>query len=71
MQMHCTVCWKNRFCPCFTKRDQDNIPRGWVAMMREAIRTVGSKFSMRRMVKEYTEKYYIPALQDILDLEAE
>lgn len=55
----------------FYHRDQDNIPRGWVAMMREAIRTVGPSFTTRRMVKEYTEKYYIPALKDILDMESE
>ena len=55
----------------FFQRDQDNIPRGWVAMMREAIRTAGTNFSMRRMVKEYTQKYYIPALEEILDVEAE
>jgi starch phosphorylase len=57
--------------PLFYQRDQDNVPRGWVAMMREAIRTVGPQFSTRRMVKEYTQKYYIPALKEILDLEAE
>jgi starch phosphorylase len=57
--------------PLFYQRDQDNIPRGWVAMMREAIRTVGPKFSTRRMVKEYATNYYVPALREILDLEAE
>ncbi len=55
--------------PLFYKRDQDNVPRGWVAMMKEAIRTVGPHFSARRMVKEYTEQYYIPALRDVLALE--
>jgi starch phosphorylase len=30
--------------------------------MREAIRTVAPLFSMRRMVKDYTEKLYVPAL---------
>ncbi|MDF1513147.1 MAG: alpha-glucan family phosphorylase [Anaerolineae bacterium] len=57
--------------PLYYQRDQDHIPRGWVAMMREAIRTVGPTFSTRRMVKEYTEKYYVPALKEILDLESE
>jgi len=38
--------------PLFYKRDQDNIPRGGVARMREAIRTVGPKFTTRRRVKE-------------------
>ena len=38
-------------------------------MMREAIRTVGPQFSTRRMIKEYTERYYVPALKDALALE--
>ena len=55
--------------PLFYQRDRDDVPRGWVAMMKEAIRIVGPQFSARRMVKEYTEKYYVPALKDILALE--
>ncbi len=57
--------------PLFYQRDRDYIPRGWVAMMREAIRTVGPRFSTRRMVKDYTERYYVPALQDALALTSE
>lgn len=49
--------------PLFYQRDRDYVPRGWVAMMREAIRTVGPNFSTRRMVKEYAERYYVPALK--------
>ena len=57
--------------PLYYQRDRDFVPRGWVAMMREAIRTVGPLFSTRRMVKEYTEKYYVPALEEVLALEGE
>ncbi len=56
--------------PLYYDRDQDRIPHGWVEMMREAIRTVGPRFSTRRMVKEYTERYYVPALRDVLALDA-
>ncbi len=54
--------------PLFYKRDRDDIPRGWVTMMKEAIRTVGPRFSTRRMVQEYLEEYYIPALKDVTAL---
>jgi starch phosphorylase len=54
--------------PLFYKRDRDDIPRGWVTMMKEAIRTVGPHFSTRRMVQEYLEDYYIPALKDLTAL---
>jgi starch phosphorylase len=38
-----------------------NLPHGWIAMMKEAIITISPKFSARRMMKEYLEKFYIPA----------
>ncbi|HEX6123727.1 MAG TPA: alpha-glucan family phosphorylase, partial [Ktedonobacterales bacterium] len=39
------------------------VPRPWVALMKEAIRTVAPAFSMRRMVKEYVERLYMLALR--------
>jgi starch phosphorylase len=54
--------------PLFYKRDRDDIPHGWVTMMKEAIRTIGPRFSTRRMVQEYLEEYYIPALKDVTAL---
>ncbi len=50
--------------PLFYKRDKDDIPRGWVAMMREAIRSTAPHFSMQRMVKEYTTELYLKALEN-------
>jgi starch phosphorylase len=55
--------------PMYYQRDRDYIPRGWVAMMRESIRTVGPAFSTRRMVKEYTERYYVPAIREALEFD--
>jgi len=50
--------------PLYYKRDRDNIPRGWVEIMREAMRSNGPQFSMRRMVKEYTTKLYLKAMEN-------
>ena len=47
--------------PLFYKRDADDVPRGWVQVMKETIRTAVPVFCTRRMVKEYTERFYIPA----------
>ncbi len=47
--------------PLFYKRDADDVPRGWVQVMKEAIRTAVPIFCTRRMVKEYTERCYVPA----------
>ena len=40
----------------------EGIPYGWVKMMKESIKSVGSRFSARRMVREYMEKFYMPSL---------
>ena len=57
--------------PLYYQRDQDGVPRGWVRMMKESIRTVGPLFSTRRMVKEYVENYYVPAMREVMELEGE
>jgi starch phosphorylase len=48
--------------PLYYDRDHDDIPRGWIDVMREAIRSNTPQFSMRRMVKEYTTALYIEAM---------
>ena len=49
--------------PTFYDRDPDGIPRRWLAIVREAIRSVTPRFSGRRMVKQYAEEMYGPAMQ--------
>ncbi len=46
--------------PLFFERDAQGLPTRWLRIMKEAIRTVAPQFSMRRMVKEYTERLYVP-----------
>jgi len=52
---------ENEVVPLFYRRDADGVPRGWVRVMREAIRTVGPAFCARRMLKDYAERMYVPA----------
>ncbi|MDX1690894.1 MAG: alpha-glucan family phosphorylase [Acidimicrobiia bacterium] len=47
--------------PLFFDRDEEGLPRGWIAKMKRAITTVGPPFSAQRMVAEYLEGYYIEA----------
>ncbi|HXX79015.1 MAG TPA: alpha-glucan phosphorylase, partial [Ktedonobacteraceae bacterium] len=37
-------------------------PHSWIAYMKDAIRTCAPAFSMRRMVKEYTQRFYVPEI---------
>ena len=48
--------------PHYYTRDSDNVPRGWVELTKEAMRTVATMFSARRMVKDYVSKLYLPAM---------
>ena len=47
--------------PLYYMRDRDGIPRGWIQIVKDAIRTIGPRFCTRRMVKEYMELLYAPA----------
>ena len=49
--------------PAFYDRDESQVPRRWIATVKQAIITVAPRFSARRMVKEYTERMYTPALE--------
>lgn len=49
--------------PAFYDRDDHDIPRRWVGMVKESIRTVAPQFSTRRMLKEYVERMYMPAFE--------
>jgi starch phosphorylase len=47
----------------YDQRASDKMPVGWVAKSKEGIRTLAPQFSMRRMVKEYTESLYLPVMK--------
>ncbi len=47
--------------PEFYQRDENGIPKAWVTRMRESMARLTPHFSANRAVREYTEKYYIPA----------
>jgi starch phosphorylase len=51
--------------PTFYERDQQGVPRRWVQMVKEAIRTIAPRFSTRRMLKEYVERMYLPAIETL------
>jgi starch phosphorylase len=49
--------------PLYYKVDDNGIPRDWVKVMKEAIKSTAPLFSARRMVKEYINKFYQNALK--------
>jgi starch phosphorylase len=47
--------------PAFYARDERGIPSGWVARMRKSMAHLTPAFSANRVVREYTDKHYLPA----------
>ncbi len=47
--------------PTFYERDAHGLPGGWVARMRESMARLTTRFSTNRMLRSYTEQYYLPA----------
>jgi starch phosphorylase len=48
--------------PAFYDTDAQGLPRRWVQIVKESIRSVMPAFSARRMVKQYVQEMYAPAL---------
>ena len=53
--------------PLYYERDKAGLSRGWLFRMKHALFTAGARFTASRMIKEYTEKCYIPATQGQLE----
>ena len=47
----------------YDERSGDNLPVEWIARMKESLRTMVPQFCTRRMVKEYMNELYFPAMQ--------
>jgi starch phosphorylase len=47
--------------PLFYDRDDEGLPRGWIAKMKDAIRINCPHFNTARMVGEYATRAYFPA----------
>ncbi|MBL7119060.1 MAG: alpha-glucan family phosphorylase [Dehalococcoidia bacterium] len=54
---------ENKIVPLYYERDRIGVPHRWVHTMKETIRSVAPAFCARRMMKEYVEQMYVPALE--------
>jgi starch phosphorylase len=51
--------------PMYYDRDDVDFPLGWAKMMKESLKSITPKFSARRMMKEYFEKFYDPISKEL------
>ena len=47
--------------PRYYERNAQGVPAGWIALMRRSIASCLWRFSTTRMLREYTERLYLPA----------
>ena len=53
---------ENEVIPLFYKRGRNDIPRKWLELMKNSMSKICPFFNTNRMVREYTEWYYAPAM---------
>ena len=49
--------------PRFYDRNPAGIPRRWLAMVKHAMLTITPRFSARRMLRDYVDRAYAPAIR--------
>jgi starch phosphorylase len=54
--------------PAFYDRGKDGLPRAWIERMKVCIAELSPRFTMNRMVKEYAERFYVPASRRFAEL---
>jgi starch phosphorylase len=57
--------------PLYYTRGADDLPRQWISKMKSAMRAIGPEFNTNRMVREYTERMYLPAIDREIELTAD
>lgn len=57
--------------PLFYDRGIDEVPRGWIRMMKKSIQTICPVFNAHRMVSDYVETCYVPAAENFAQLRVE
>lgn len=54
---------ENEIAPIYYERSSDSVPREWVRVMKNSMRTVNAEFNTNRMVEEYTQRFYVPCIE--------
>jgi starch phosphorylase len=53
---------ENEVIPLFYTRSTDNLPRAWIHRAKKAIKWISPRFNTHRMVAEYVQRFYGPAM---------
>jgi starch phosphorylase len=61
---------ENDLVPLFYDLGSDRLPRKWIAKVKGSMKQLAPIFNTNRMVQQYTERYYLPALDRWKNLSA-
>jgi starch phosphorylase len=50
--------------PLFYQRGRDGLPREWIRRMKASMKTLGQSMSSHRMLMDYANQFYMPALDN-------
>ncbi|MCL2139256.1 MAG: alpha-glucan family phosphorylase [Treponema sp.] len=50
--------------PLFYQRGRDGLPREWIKRMKDCMRQIGQSMSSHRMLMDYSNQFYFPALKN-------
>lgn len=56
--------------PAFYTRNESDVPEKWVQMIKKNIAEICPNFTMKRMLDDYTNQYYIPQIERMHKMEA-
>lgn len=54
---------ENDIIPLYYDRGEDGLPHAWIKMMKNSIQSISPVFNTHRMVKDYINKLYLPAIK--------
>jgi len=50
--------------PMFYTRGRDNLPHAWIKKMKASMKMIGENFSSHRMLLDYSNRFYLPAIKN-------
>lgn len=61
---------ENDIVPRFYERDEHDVPRAWLASVKQSMSTLAPTWDSLRMTRDYTESYYLPGIAKSAQLRA-
>jgi len=65
---HTMALLEGEIIPEYYERDEAGVPRAWVERMKASMSSIIPRFSARRMVSNYADMFYEPAMKDAVAL---